>query len=182
MAAITAAVIGVAGTMYASNKASKAAKEQQKLGREAIDAADPYKQYRPAAAEKLNALIDNPADLSKMPSFEYRQQAAQRQLAAQGYTGSGNAIIEAANAGGAAYQQEFDNLSMLSGAGQAPGGGYNSAMSGNAAANDNYLSSLSGVTNNLTNLATVAGGFNQSASAGGGTAPAYNPGVGTGPP
>lgn len=162
MAGITAAVIGVAGSVYAANKASKDAKKQRELSREAIDAADPYKEHRGAAADKLNALVNDPSSIENTAEYKARMQAAARQLAAQGYTGSGNAILEAANAGGAAYQQAFDNLAMLSGANQAPGGGYASALSANQAANDNRLTSIAGVTNNLVNL---AGQFNTPASA-----------------
>ncbi len=170
MGAMVAAAIGLAGSIYSSNKASKQAKDQQKLGQQAIDAADPYKQYRPEAAAQLNALMKDPSSITGTPEYKARLEGAARTLAAQGYTGSGNAILEAANAAGAAYQQAFDNLAILSGANVAPGGGYNSALSANQNANDNTLSSLSGVTNNLANLAMgyggSSGGFNQPASAG----------------
>lgn len=161
MAAITAAAIGVAGSIYATKKASDQAKEQAKLGEKAIAAADPYAQYRPEAAGQLNALMKDPSSITNTPEYKARLEAAARQLAAQGYTGSGNAILEAANAGGAAYQQAFDNLALLSGANVAPGGGYSTALSANQAANDNKLSSLSGVTNNLANLALT---FNKPAT------------------
>lgn len=80
---------------------------------------DPYAQYRGAAAQQLNNLMTNynPAD---NPVYESMMQAAQRQAASQGYNGSGNALVAAANAGGQAYQQQFNNLAMLSGAEQSP--------------------------------------------------------------
>lgn len=83
---------------------------------------DPYAQYRGAAANQLNNLMTNynPAD---NPVYESMLQAAQRQAASQGYNGSGNALVAAANAGGQAYQQQFNNLAMLSGAEQSPAQG-----------------------------------------------------------
>lgn len=187
MAAITAAVIGAAGAIYAAKKSSDAQKAQTKLGKEAIDAADPFRQYRPQYAEKLNALMQDPSSIENTPEYKARITAAQRQMAAQGYTGSGNAIEEAANGAGQAFEQAFNNLSMLSGAGVNPGGGYATAMQGNQAASDNYLSSVAGVANNFSNLAlTVGNRFNQPANPatstnGGNVAVNPNSYVGTGP-
>jgi hypothetical protein len=166
MAAITTAAIGVASTVYSSKQASKQAKAQAKQGQEAIDAADPFREYRPAYAEKLDALMKDPSSIKDTPEYKSRVEAAQRQLAAQGYTGSGNAILEVANAGGAAFQQAFQNLSQLSGAGVTPGGGYQSSLSANQAANDNKLSATAGLANNLGNLGTQIGArFNKPATA-----------------
>ena len=81
---------------------------------------DPYAQYRPAAAQQLNALMKDPSSAVNSGYGLAEQQAASRTMAAQGYTGSGNALVAAAQAGGNAYQQQFNNLAMLSGAGQAP--------------------------------------------------------------
>lgn len=81
---------------------------------------DPYAQYRPAAAAQLNTLMQNPGSAEDTSYGKAMQQAAGRTMAAQGYTGSGNALVAAANAGGTAYQQEFNNLVTLSGAGQSP--------------------------------------------------------------
>lgn len=81
---------------------------------------DPYAQYRPAAASKLNDLMNDPSSIQNLPEYKAQMQAADRTMAAQGYTGSGNALVAAANAGGQAYQQAFNNLSMLAGAGQSP--------------------------------------------------------------
>src|SRR5690606_33120613 len=92
---------------------------------------------------------------------------AERVMAAQGYTGSGNALAAAADAGGAAYQQEFDNLAMLSGVGQGQGARASAYGTGSAAvgnANDSYLSGIAGIGNNLANLATVWQGRNMGAA------------------
>lgn len=160
MAAITSAIIGTAGAVYAANKSAKAAKQQTQLGQQAIEAADPFREYRPQYAAKLNELMSDPSQIQNSPEYKARIQAVQRQLASQGYTGSGNALVEAAEAAGSVYQQAFSNLAMLSGASTTPGGGYDTAL--NAAQNGSaqQLSSISGVTNNLANLALVLGGRN----------------------
>lgn len=94
---------------------------------------DPYAPYRGAAAQKLNALMADPSTLTSLPEYQAQMQAASRAMAAQGYTGSGNALVAAANAGGQAYQQAFNNLAMLSGAGQSPAYGASAAEQGNLA-------------------------------------------------
>jgi len=157
MAAITAAVIGVAGTVYAANKSSKAAKEANAVAREGIEAADPFRQYRPQYATKLNELMSDPSQIQNTPEYKARIQSVQRQLAAQGYTGSGNALVEAAEASGAVYQQAFSNLAMLSGAATTPGGGYGNAVSAMQNGSAQNLSATSGVVNNLSNLALTIG-------------------------
>lgn len=162
MAAVTAAVAGVAVSAYSAKKASDNAKAQNKIAREGIEAADPYKQYRAGAAERLDKLMSDPSSIEDTATYKARMVAAERQMAAQGYSGSGNAILEAADAGGAAYQQEFANLSMLSGAGQAPGGGYAQAQQTMAEGNAQKLSAYAGVGNNLTNLISQ---FNKPATA-----------------
>lgn len=81
---------------------------------------DPYAQYRPQAASQLNQLMTDPNYLQTLPEYQAQLQAASRTMAAQGYTGSGNALVAAAQAGGNAYQQAFNNLALLSGAGQSP--------------------------------------------------------------
>lgn len=77
---------------------------------------DPYSAYRPDAARKLDTLMSDPSQVSQSPEWKAMLEAAGRTSAAQGYNGSGNALVAAANAGGQAYQQEFNNLAMLSGA------------------------------------------------------------------
>lgn len=168
MAGVTAAAIGLAGSIYASKKASSDAKANRELAREGIEASDPFRQYRPEYAQRLDKLMSDPSAIEDTPEYKARLQAAARQLAAQGYTGSGNAILEAANAGGAAYQQAFQNLAMLSGAATQPGGGYAQALASNQAGSEQRLSSIAGVTNNLGNLALEIGQFNQAARGGGG--------------
>lgn len=165
MAAVTAAAIGAATAIYGAKQASKQAKDQKKLAQKSIDAADPFRQYRPKYAEQLDKLMSDPSSITSTPEYKARLDAAARQMAAQGYTGSGNAIIEAANAGGAAYQQAFQNLGQLAGAGVTPGGGYDQALASQSESNAQKLSAYAGVANNLGNLALTAGQrFNQAAS------------------
>lgn len=116
-AAVGAAAVTVVGG-YLANKHSKG-------GGSGTSAAtyDPYAPYRGAAATKLNALMNDPSSIENSPVYKADMQAASRTMAAQGYTGSGNALVAAANAGGQAYQQEFNNLAMLAGAGQSPAAG-----------------------------------------------------------
>lgn len=187
MAAITSAVVGVAGTVYASRQASRQAQAQQRqaeqqqqqqteLGREAIQASDPYAAHRGAAASRLNALMADPSSIKDSAAYKARMQAGQRQLAAQGYTGSGNALVEAAEAAGTVYQQEFDNLARLAGADATPGAGYGMAMQGlagaqgnvldaRAAGNEQRLNNTLGMINAGTNLvSTIGQRFNRAAT------------------
>lgn len=157
MAAITAAVIGVAGAVYASNKSAKAAKEANQVAREGIEAADPFRASRPQYATKLNELMSDPSSIQNTPEYKARMQSVQRQLAAQGYTGSGNALVEASEAAGTVYQQAFSNLAMLSGANATPGGGYANALNTMQNGSTQNLSSLGNITDNLSNLALQVG-------------------------
>jgi hypothetical protein len=170
MAAVTAAAIGAATAIGGAYMAKKQGDKQAKLAQKGIDAADPFRTYRPEYAKQLDALMKDPSSIKNTPEYKARLDAAARQLAAQGYTGSGNAILEAANAGGAAYQQAFQNLSQLSGASTTPGGGYAEAQSSLANSDAQKLSAYSGVANNLGNLALTYGQrFNQAATPAGNT-------------
>lgn len=165
MAAVTAAAIGAGSAIYAQKKASKDAKAQNKLAKEGIAAADPFGPHRGKYAEQLDKLMSDPSSITSTPEYKARLDAAARQMAAQGYTGSGNAILEAANAGGAAFQQAFQNLGQLSGAGVTPGGGYDQALASQSESNAQKMSAYAGTANNLTNLALTAGQrFNRAAT------------------
>lgn len=157
MAAITAAAIGAGTAIYGSRQASRQARSQEQLAREGIEAADPYREFRGAAAERLNTLMADPSKITETGAYKARMQAVQRQLASQGYTGSGNALVEAAEAAGTVYQQEFENQGRLAGAFTTPGGGYDNAMSTMANSGAQNLSATGGVGNNLTNLALTVG-------------------------
>lgn len=164
MAAITSAAIGAGTAIYGARQASRQSREQAQLAREGIEAADPYREFRGAAAERLNTLMADPSKITETGAYKARMQAVQRQLASQGYTGSGNALVEAAEAAGTVYQQEFENQGRLAGAFTTPGGGYDNAMSTMANSGAQNLSATGGVGNNLANLAlTVGTRFNKPA-------------------
>lgn len=163
MAAITTAAIGAGTAIYAAKKQSDAAKDANKIAKEGIAASDPLKDFRPEYAQKLDALIKDPSSITDTAEYKARQQAVARQLAAQGYTGSGNALIEAADAAGQSYQQAFQNLYGLA-SGQM-GGGYDTATQASLAGSDSKANAIAGVANNLTNLgATIGGKFNKPAT------------------
>jgi len=115
--AVGAAAVTVVGGYLSSKQQQKA---QSKAASQYQAAADPYAPYRASAAEKLNSLMSNPASITTTPEYKARLDAAARTMAAQGYTGSGNALAAAAQAGGDVYQQAFNNLALTSGAGQNP--------------------------------------------------------------
>lgn len=173
-AMIAAAAIGAAGSIYAANKASKDAKAQNKIAQEAIDKADPYSPYRKDAAERLNALQADPSSIQGTPEYKARIQSVQRQLASQGYTGSGNALVEAAEAGATVYQQAFDNLAMLSGASSGIANqqnAYTNRLNTASQGTQQNLSATSGVVGGLQGL---VGAFNKPT----GSAPAASSGGG----
>lgn len=187
MAAITSAVIGLGGTLYATKKAKdqqKAAiaegqrqeESAQAFAKEQMENLDPFAQYRPEYAKRLSDLSNDPSSIENTATYRARLKAAERVMAAQGYTGSGNALVAAADAGASAYQQEFDNLAMLSGATQGQGarssaygtaagqqvGNYGTTSGNVRNAGDSYLSGIAGIGNSVANLATVWGGRNMS--------------------
>jgi hypothetical protein len=144
------AAIGLAGSLFGASQARKQAKADAKLAQKGIEAADPYGPYRKQAAEELNKL--SAASVVDTPEWKVRQEAASRQMAAQGYTGSGNAIVAAADAGNVAYQQAFDNLARKAGIDVQPGGGYAAALESRKSGNDNVLGGIAGIVNNAANF------------------------------
>jgi len=128
------AVASIGGSLiagYLSHKSNKQTGPQQGANSPAYY--DPYAPYRANAAQQLQHLMENPSDVESTPTYAAMLQAADRQAAAQGYEGSGNALVAAAQAGGQAYQQQFNNLAMLSGAMQSP-----AQAAGLAASQGNY--------------------------------------------
>ena len=136
---------------------------------------DPYSQYRPEAAQQLNALMKDPSSAVNSSYGLAEQQAASRTMAAQGYTGSGNALVAAAQAGGNAYQQQFNNLAMLSGAGQAPAAAMQ-ASNQQANIQQGQSNQMWGQIGGLVGQGINA--YNSSSSPGSGTT--YDPNTGTG--
>lgn len=160
MAVVTTAAIGAGTAIYTAKKSADAAKKQNQIAQQGIAAADPLGAYRPKYAEQLDKLMSDPSSIVDTPEYKARLEAAQRTMAAQGYLGSGNAIIEAANAGGAAYDQAVNRLTAL--AGGTPGAGYDTAVNAASQGEAQKLSAYAGVANNLTNLgSTLADRFNK---------------------
>lgn len=155
-----AAAIGLVTSFLGAKKAKKQAKADAAARAAEQAAQDPYGPYRAEAAKKLNALTyDNVKDT---PEYKFRQEAASRLMAAQGYTGSGNAIAAAAEAGGASYQQAFDNLARQAGVDVAPGGGHDAAA--DAAVGANRMSQYSSMANSLTyGVGQIVDAFNKPA-------------------
>ncbi len=157
MGAITAAAIGAATAIYSAKKSSDNQKAAAKASSSAASAADPYAPYRAQAATQLNALVSDPSSITNTATYKVGQQAAERTMAAQGYTGSGNAILASQEAAANSYQQEFNNLSALAGVsnGTALATSVNTNAANNATeGNAQTLSGYAGIANNLTNLAT----------------------------
>lgn len=155
---VAAAVAGsvVTGMMSNSGSGSSGASSS-------TSAYDPYSQYRPAAAQQLNALMQDPSTAVNSSYGQALQQGASRTMASQGYTGSGNALVASANAGGQAYQQQFNDLVTLSGAGQSPASAQ-SAANQQANAQQAQTNQMWGQVGNLVTNAVNGG----SSSSGGG--------------
>lgn len=134
--AVGAAAVTVVGG-YIANK--QKAKADAKTAAQYQATADPYAPYRADAAGKLNALMSNPNSITTTPEYKSRLDAAARTMAAQGYTGSGNALAAAAQAGGDVYQQAFNNLALTSGAGQNPATAAGGSADLSTAASQNRL-------------------------------------------
>jgi hypothetical protein len=161
MAGITSAVIGAASTVYSVKQAKKQQKEAQRFAEEQMGAMDPFAEHRGTYADRLNALASDPSSIENTSLYRARLKAAERVMAAQGYTGSGNALAAAADAGGSVYQQELENLMALSGAVQGLGArasAYGTAAGAAGNANDNYLGALSGLGNSIVGLGGMFGG------------------------
>ena len=159
---MAAVAVGAAVSLGTAYMAKKQGDKQMKQAQKAIDASDPFAKYRPEFGKKLQDLMNDPSSIVDTPEYKARQEAAARAMSAQGYTGSGNAIAEAAEAGGASFQQAYQNLAHLAGTGATPGAGYATAMDAQANAQAQNLSALQGVGNNLVNLAERygSGGMN----------------------
>lgn len=161
-AAWVSAGVGLVGLYESSQNASSA----QNAANQAAANADPYGPYRAQAAQQLNAFENNPNSFQAVensPVGQAYQQAAGRTMAAQGYTGSGNALVASANAGGQAYQQQFNNLATLAGANYNPAGA--AQIQANNASNaynenNNTMANLGGLANSLTSA------YNSSTSGG----------------
>ena len=165
---VISAGIGLIGSSMSGGGNSGASSSGAQSGTSVYD---PYAPYRGAAATKLNNLMADPSSIQGLPEYQADMQAASRTMASQGYTGSGNALVAAANAGGQAYQQAFNNLAMLSGAGANPA--YAQSMANRQANNQQ------GQSNQMWGQLGSAFGnwFGGRGGTGGGAGGGYTPGV-----
>lgn len=108
------------------------AQQLQQLAAQRAAMLDPYAAYRSGAAAQLQSLQANPSSITNTPGYQTGLEATQRTMAAQGYQGSGNMAAAVAKYGGDFYQQQLNNLAMLSGASNAyaPGQGADIALTG----------------------------------------------------
>lgn len=76
--------------------------------------------YGPRAGflEQLNALMRDPSLIEKLPGYAAGLKGVERTMASQGYTGSGNMAIKAAEYGRGAFDSEIGRLAALAGVGQ----------------------------------------------------------------
>lgn len=144
--------IGPAISLIGGIFGGKSSKDDKKDAQKQVEKSDPYGKYRDEMAQKLNALVNDPSGIVNTAEYKARQTAASRLMAAQGYTGSGNAVAAAAEAGGQSYQQNFDNMARLAGVDAQPGGS-NAALANLSSARDTKSSSISNITNNAVDLA-----------------------------
>lgn len=116
-------------SIYSGLEAQKQAKRLQEMAQASMstDAMDPY---RAGYASQLQSLVNDPSSLEKTPGYQAGLQALQRSLAAQGFTGSGNAQAALTKYGGDAYAQQVELLRRLASGG---GTGNGTAIQGYSA-------------------------------------------------
>ncbi len=128
------------------------AEEQRKLAKKAAEMQDPFGPQRAQYAEQLKKLNADPSSVTKLPGYQFGMdqgtKALTRQMAATGYTGSGNEAIALQDFGqkyaGEWYNAERDRLASLAGAQFGPSGG-NTLLAGNVNANDILARSLASI-------------------------------------
>ena len=83
--------------------------------RSTIDMVDPFgtNKGRQSAADRLKSLMDDPNSIFTMPGYEAGEQAVMRQMAAQGYLGSGNMTAALQKYGGSFYNDQVQQLAKL---------------------------------------------------------------------
>jgi hypothetical protein len=126
-------LIGGVGSIYSGIQAQEQAKKLQEMAQQEMtqnnanrttDAMDPY---RAGYAAQLQGLMNDPSSIASTPGYSAGLQAINRSLAAQGFTGSGNAQAALAKYGGDFYGQQVERLRQL-----ASGGGQNNPSNSGA--------------------------------------------------
>lgn len=95
-----------------------------------------------AAGQLQGVLAGGSAAYEQTPAYKARMQAVQRSMAANGYLGSGNMAVAAANAGGAGYNEYLQMMGGLSGANANPASAAQLELTGNSSANNLAINSL----------------------------------------
>ena len=67
---------------------------------------------------QLQALMADPSKITSMPGYAAGLKGVERTMASQGYLGSGNMAVAAANYGGGRFNDEIARLATLAGVGQ----------------------------------------------------------------
>lgn len=120
----------IAGSLTSAVVGSVLAPHSQDPG-QAQRAIDPFAPYRANYAQQLNMLLGDPTRVQALPGFQAElglgKQTVERTLAARGQVGSGAEQIALQNLGmaqqGKYFNEEFNRLATLSGAGQSPAAG-----------------------------------------------------------
>lgn len=118
---------------------------QRRLARQMMDRSDPFGQYRPEFGAMLSNLYSNPSKIFEMPGYKAGEQAVMRNMASQGYLGSGNMMHAMMKYGGDFFNQEATRLGTFAGAGFNPASGAQMLMGGESGANDLASRSLASI-------------------------------------
>lgn len=119
--------------------------QQKKLAKLAAMRSDPWGTSggRDLAAGQLKGVLEGgSAAYENTPAYRARMQAVQRSMAANGYLGSGNMAVAAANAGTAGYNEYLQQMSGLAGANANPATASTLEMTGTSGANNLAMNSL----------------------------------------
>jgi len=128
------------------------ARRMQKLAQMRAQQMDPFGPQRAQYAQQLQALMANPSSIENMPGWQAGHTAVQRALAAQGYTGSGNAMAALQKYGGDFFNNQVQQLAGLAGANINPAAGADMAMQGE-------VNSTNLIGQSLGRIARGAAGF-----------------------
>lgn len=99
-------------TAYNSYQQSQQAKQMAQIAQQS----NAFGPYRAQYAAQLNQLMQNPSQIQNTPGYQAAIQAVERQMGAGGQLGGGMEAAALGQIGGQLFQQQFNNLSSLSGA------------------------------------------------------------------
>lgn len=139
--------LNIASSIYAMSQAE----QMKKLAAMAAARSTPWNSSGGGdlAAQQLLALISGKTDVSTLPGYKAGEQAVQRSMAAQGYTGSGNMAVALQKYGGDFYNQAVSQLAGLSGAQFNPATAAGLNISGNTNAAALNLAALSNINKTI---------------------------------